>query len=620
MNESGQARWHILLVDDDEDDYLLTRNMLRQAQGRQVTLDWAPAYPEGRLRLQADHYDAVLVDYDLGPQTGIDFIREAVAMEYPAPLILYTGRGNYEVDVEAMQAGATLYLAKSDANPLLLERFIRYAIERKRMEQERKPAEQALHEKEASLQGILDATRESIWLFDLAGIIRLGNQTALARLKKPAGEVIGRHFSQFMPPELAQARQERLTQVIETGQPIEFEDQRAGIAFLHNFYPVRDAAGKVTGVAAFSRDITHRNQTEHELQTAHRQTAEILESISDAFYSLDQESRFTYVNHKAAALWGMQPQDLLGKIIWDVFPSGRQTESYARIHQALAHRQPVQYESYSAFLDQWVDIHIYPTEQGVSVYFQDITARKQAEAALTQYTRDLERSNRDLQEFAFVASHDLQEPLRKIELLGRLILDEGTNLTERQKDQFTRMRTAAARMLSMIDGLLQLSRLSTQARSFQAVDLNHVVHEVLSDLEVLIKRTGGTVEVGNLPCLKADPLQMHQLMQNLIGNALKFQPPGRVPLVKIYSQRLTPTAVQILVEDNGIGFDEKHLAQLFQPFKRLVGKSEYEGSGIGLAIARRIVERHGGDITARSQRGQGTTFLITLPVDPPAAD
>jgi signal transduction histidine kinase len=175
------------------------------------------------------------------------------------------------------------------------------------------------------------------------------------------------------------------------------------------------------------------------------------------------------------------------------------------------------------------------------------------------------------------------------------------------------MQQSAGRMRVMVDGLLQLSRLSTQAQPFQRVDLCQIVQEVLSDLEAQIRRTAGVVEVGELPTLKADPLQMRQLFQNLIGNALKFQPPGQAPRVKVSSSPLGPWSVQIWVEDNGIGFDLEKAEQLFQPFKRLVGKSEYEGTGLGLAICRRIVERHGGEISVRSQVGRGTTFAVTMP-------
>jgi PAS domain S-box-containing protein len=229
----------------------------------------------------------------------------------------------------------------------------------------------------------------------------------------------------------------------------------------------------------------------------------------------------------------------------------------------------------------------------------------------------LERSNRDLQNFTAVASHDLQEPLRKIEALGDAVLEGASKLDERQYDLILRMRKSAQQMRDMVNGLLQLSLLSTDIHPFQPVDLGQVMAAVLEGLDEQIRQSGGAVEAGELPVIEANPVQMHRLLQHLIENALKFQKPGGEPRIKIFSQpQPPPGTVQILVEDNGIGFDEAHAGHLFEPFKRLVGKnqSRYDGSGMGLAICRWIVERHGGEITASSKSGQGTTFIVTLPI------
>ena len=233
---------------------------------------------------------------------------------------------------------------------------------------------------------------------------------------------------------------------------------------------------------------------------------------------------------------------------------------------------------------------------------------------MQKYARDLERSNRDLQEFAFAASHDLQEPLRKIEAFGDLVLEKTDNLSSQQLDLLARMRNSASRMRSMVDGILQLSRLETYAQPFQQVHLDQIMREVLVELDVQVRKNNGIVEVCGLPEIEADPLQMRRLFQNLIGNALKFQVPGGQPRVKVCTEQAKRGFVQILVVDNGIGFDENHAGHIFEPFKRLVRQNEYEGSGMGLAICRKIVERHHGTITARSQPGQGTTFYITLPI------
>jgi PAS domain S-box-containing protein len=251
---------------------------------------------------------------------------------------------------------------------------------------------------------------------------------------------------------------------------------------------------------------------------------------------------------------------------------------------------------------------------------EQIHHRIQAEDALQALNQELQRSNRELQDFAFVASHDLQEPLRKIQAFGDLLLNQYADaLGEEGRDFLTRMQKASRRMHVLINDLLTFSRVTTKAMPFTPVDLNQVAAEVLEDLEARLRQTGGKVETGPLPTVEADPLQMRQLLQNLIGNALKFHRPGEPPVVWIGAESDGNGQVRLHIEDNGIGFDEKYLDRIFTPFQRLHARGEYEGTGMGLAVCRKIVERHGGQITARSHPGQGTTFLVTVPLSQPGS-
>jgi light-regulated signal transduction histidine kinase (bacteriophytochrome) len=244
----------------------------------------------------------------------------------------------------------------------------------------------------------------------------------------------------------------------------------------------------------------------------------------------------------------------------------------------------------------------------------DITISKQAEVNLKIYAARLEQSNRDLQEFAYIASHDLQEPLRKVLAFGdRLASKYGDLLDETGRDYLKRMRDASQRMQTLINDLLSFSRVTTRAQPFDVVDLNSLAQEVVSDLEYQIDRTHGYVVIENLPVIEADPTQMHQLLQNLIANGLKFHQEDTPPTVLVSAQILD-SKCQIQVKDNGIGFEEQYLDRIFKPFQRLHSRQEYEGSGMGLAICRRIVERHSGEITASSKPGVGSTFTVTLPI------
>ena len=258
---------------------------------------------------------------------------------------------------------------------------------------------------------------------------------------------------------------------------------------------------------------------------------------------------------------------------------------------------------------------------------EEIAERLRTERELQTLATNLEGSNRELQDFASVASHDLQEPLRKVRAFGDL-LNSGYKdiLVGRGQDYLQRMLNATERMQHLIDDLLAFSRVTSKAEKFVPVDLAVVAAGVVDDLESIIEQRGGRVNVGELPTIDADPTQMRQLLQNLISNALKFHKKDQSPLVNIRSESLDGTEnnrngsstadplVHLLVEDNGVGFDEKHRDRIFTLFQRLHGRGEFDGTGIGLAICRKIVERHGGTITAKSALGRGSTFMLTLPL------
>ncbi|MBI3725766.1 hypothetical protein HY251_17705 [bacterium] len=241
--------------------------------------------------------------------------------------------------------------------------------------------------------------------------------------------------------------------------------------------------------------------------------------------------------------------------------------------------------------------------------------REQATLRLETSEERLRRSNRELDEFATVASHDLQEPLQKVQAFAaRLRSRCASELPEEGKDYLERMEKAAARMQTLVRDLLLLARATTGKDELVPTDLSSVARDVLSDLELQIEATGARVEVGPLPSVEADPLQMRQLLQNLLQNALKFHKAGKPPSVRLRSEPAAPGKCGVVVEDDGIGFEPELAERIFVPFQRLNGRSEYPGTGIGLAICRRIVERTGGEISARGKPGEGAAFTVTLPL------
>ena len=244
-------------------------------------------------------------------------------------------------------------------------------------------------------------------------------------------------------------------------------------------------------------------------------------------------------------------------------------------------------------------------------------ARLQSTNELLRHAAELSRSNAELEQFASIASHDLQEPLRKVQTFAaQLNAKESENLSEQGQDFLRRMSDAAGRMRSLIDDLLMFSRVSTQGHPFTAVNLGHVISQVLVDLEVSIEESRALVTVGLMPTIEADPLQMRQLFQNLLGNALKFRRPEVTTELRVEAQVVDHIA-QLTVRDNGIGFDEQYATRIFRAFERLHGARAYPGTGIGLALCRKIVERHHGTITAIGEIDHGATFTIRLPVTQP---
>ena len=208
----------------------------------------------------------------------------------------------------------------------------------------------------------------------------------------------------------------------------------------------------------------------------------------------------------------------------------------------------------------------------------------------------------------------MQEPLRKIQIFGgRLRTDYAEALGTRGGEYLGRIENAAVRLQALVKSLFQLSQIDKDTRPFGPVDLTQTIAEVRQDLEARLEQTSGRIECGPLPTVIGDPVQIRQLLQNLIGNGLKYHCAEAPPVVTITAEMLDGNACQIAVQDNGIGFEEEYLDRIFQPFQRLHGVTEYEGTGIGLAICRKIVDRHSGGLTARSAPGQGATFLVTLP-------
>ena len=356
----------------------------------------------------------------------------------------------------------------------------------------------------------------------------------------------------------------------------------------------------------------------------------MVETMSEGAANLMEDGTILYCNSRLAEMLGTPLEQMLGACFYD-FIGPEERGPFSRLmSQAVkgeARAEMTLIAGERGTLPALLSMRATPIQDQhpaacliVTGLVEQRRSREELEARVAERTAELAQRNRDLEEFASVISHDLQEPLRKVQKFGDMLSRnalEHFNPTE--LDYIQRMQGAATRMSHMIDDLLALARISTLDYSYQKVDLNQVVWEVLSILETSLERKGGIVDVGDLPAIEAEPSQMKRLFQNLIGNAIKFHRPGIAPRVRISYQEVPgfthkSPQVQILVEDNGIGFEETQVEYMFQPFKRLVSRTQYEGNGVGLTICKKVVESHGGQISAKSTPGSGSTFIVTLPV------
>jgi PAS domain S-box-containing protein len=401
-----------------------------------------------------------------------------------------------------------------------------------------------------------------------------------------------------------------------------------------------------------SKDVLelHVQARTQELQKLQKRNESILNSAGEGIYGLDLQGRTTFVNPAAAKMTGWKVDDMIGKPESEVFCKAPEGLLAGRTVPGEPSTHPGEQTFFrrdgTTFPVEYVRSPIMEKDRlvGAVVMFKDITERKRTHDTLARKAAELARSNAELEQFAYVASHDLQEPLRKIQAFGDRLKAKLDALGIQDGREFLeRMQSAAARMQRLINDLLTFSRVITKTdQPFVPVNLAQVTKEVLSDLEVRIEQTKAHIDLGHLPTIHADPMQMRQLLQNLIGNALKFQPvpsavpadptaaePAHKPLIQIHAQTLRKPyngeapggheheLCQITIQDYGIGFDPKYSEKIFAMFQRLHGRTEYEGTGVGLAVCRRIADRHGGTISAKANPGQGATFTVTLPLAHP---
>lgn len=418
--------------------------------------------------------------------------------------------------------------------------------------------------------------------------------------------------------------------------------------------------GKVRGVPGgivILQDVSAQRQTARALRESEEQFRSLVENIPDVAWRADAEGNLVYVSPNVRRVCGYDPGKLLGqskfngihpddvaevrKRYGQLFAKGREFSLRYRLRhkngkwlwvhdraQAIKdHANGVfaditrlkkmeeELLEYRTWLEDLVDERAQEVKDVNAQLLLEVAERQQAQQALERLAETLRRSNAELEQFAHVASHDMKEPLLLIVAFAERLLSRWPEKFEGKAGEFLgRILKAARQLQELVDDILQLSKVRSSERPFGMVELDGLLGEVLADFEERIRQAQGKVEVDSLGAIEGDRTQLRRLFQNLIGNALKYRQGQLPPVVEVKGRKLPGKIYEITVQDNGIGFEEKHAERIFQPFVRLHGRHEYEGSGIGLATCEKIVTRHGGRITAKSSPGEGSIFIIQLPI------
>jgi PAS domain S-box-containing protein len=484
---------------------------------------------------------------------------------------------------------------------------------------------------------------------------------------KGANELLQKPLFEGLPEARNQGFEQLLLQVYATGKRFVASERSVQLPrngavqtlYLDFVYePFREGDGSISGVIAVAHDVTEQvlarkriEESEQELQLRVKQRTAELESQKNLLDNILRNSSngisvtemirdergnvidaSTILANDAAIRFTGLPKDIyLSKTAKELDPKILASPYGQTCLHTLATGEPSFIQYYLELTNRWLELTISRMDDNHLIHiFTDVTPIKEAQLQLERTVEDLRRSNKNLEEFAYAASHDLKEPIRKIHLFSdRLRQELQEQLSKEQQHLFNRMERASRRMGALIDDLLTYSHVSKGVSHVESVELNKKVQSVLEDLEVEIEEKGAKISVGSLPAIKGQSRQLQQLFQNLIGNALKYSKPNTTPQIVISHrmttgretpQHLSPEEANkpfhlIEVRDNGIGFAQEDAGRIFNVFTRLHGNAEYRGTGVGLSIAQKVVENHHGYIWAVSTPGEGATFKLLLPAE-----
>lgn len=388
---------------------------------------------------------------------------------------------------------------------------------------------------------------------------------------------------------------------------------------LWDFICLTDSDGNPSEIQCVGIDISARKIAERELKKSLNEKNTILESIGDGFFAVDKDWIVTYWNNQAEKMLNVKRSNIVGRKLWDVFPVKMESRTYIKYHQAVERKEILHFETYDKKIEKWFEIGAYPAEGGLSVYFKDINNRKLAEFKLKVLNENLQRhakelamSNAELEQFAYVASHDLQEPLRMVtSFLTQLEKKYGNVIDVKGKKYIELAVDGAKRMRQIILDLLEFSRIGRMESLEETIHLDDLIQEIQILYRNRIEERDAVINVGSLPVLNSYKTPLRQIFQNLISNALKYSKNEIQPVINISAKEF-PQYWQFSVADNGIGIHSDYFEKIFIIFQRLHHKEEYSGTGMGLAVTKKIIDNLNGKIWVDAKEGVGSTFYFTL--------
>jgi PAS domain S-box-containing protein len=499
----------------------------------------------------------------------------------------------------------------------------------------RNAAEAALRKSELFVRSVIDNAASTISIRDLSGRYLLVNKDSQKVLNRSEKEILGKTLYHFFPKELADTMRSFEEEVVREGKLTSMEVERQGdngkLHFLEVRFPLFDENHNVYAVCSMSTDITAIKEAQVALEKAHKQQQITLDGIQDLMEAsldiiclLDEQGRFVQISDNCERLLGYKPEELTGRHYSELLVPEEKASSVewetVIMDGSIVRDSENRYVRKDGKIISLLATAIWsPENRTFYSILKDATEKQMTARQLTELNEilkkraaELQASNIELERFAYVASHDLQEPLRMVssflQLLEKKLED---NLDDTSKKYIYFAIDGAERMKTLIQDLLQYSRIGTSKELVVSVDCNEVLRSVKNIYTLAIRETGAQLIVHPLPVIKAEKGQIHQLFQNLVGNAIKYSNPGPPRIEVGYEEQ--PEHWQFYVKDHGIGINQKFFEKIFVIFQRLHNKNEYTGTGIGLAICKKIVERHGGGIWVESEQGKGSTFFVRLP-------